>query len=246
MWQVMSYGGGVQSVAMIVLGLQGRLPLPDKIIIADTGREKSSTWDYLAELVQPALAAVGRQVEIAPHSLAADDLHANNGDLLIPAYTSTGKLPTFCSSKWKERVIQRYLRQQGCEAAVCWIGYSQDEADRANRKDELQWYTRRYPLLELGLTRADCRLIIESHGWPLPLKSACWMCPNQDDDGWAEMKLYSPEDFQRAIDLEKEIQEWDADIWLHESRQPIAEVEFKPGRKRAKSGKYQCSFGCFV
>jgi hypothetical protein len=245
-WQVCSYGGGIQSVAMTVLILQGRLPRPDKIIIADTGREKSSTWDYLAEVVQPALEPLGLQVEIASHELATVDLHSGNGDLLIPVYTATGNLPTFCSTEWKERVVKRHLRAAAAESVECWIGYSMDEADRAHRTEDLQWYARRYPLLELGLTRADCKVIIKEHGWPLPLKSACWMCPNQDDEGWQEMKQYSPADFAKAVELEKEIQEWDGEIWLHESRKSIAEVEFQPGRKRAKSGKYQCSFGCFV
>lgn len=44
--QVLSYGGGVQTVAMVALVLQGRLPRPDMIVIADTSREKQSTWDY--------------------------------------------------------------------------------------------------------------------------------------------------------------------------------------------------------
>jgi len=245
-WQVMSYGGGIQSVAMIALVLQGRLPRPDRILIADTGREKKSTWDYLNEVVQSALATVGLHVEIAPHSLATVDLHAGNGDLLIPVYTATGKLPTFCSNEWKERVIQRYLRAAGCEACECWIGYSLDEQERAKRADDLQWYTRRYPLLELGLTRADCHVIIKEAGWPLPYKSACWMCPNMDDEGWREMKLHYPGDFQKAVALESEIREWDDDVWLHESRQPIGDVIFQPGRKRSRAGKYQCSFGCFV
>lgn len=196
--------------------------------------------------MQPALAAIDKRVEVAPHTLSGDDLYANNGDLLIPVYTSTGKLPTFCSSKWKERVIQRWLRANGCESCECWIGYSKDEQERANRKDELQWYTRRYPLLELGLSRADCRVIIEDYGWPIPLKSACWMCPNQDDDGWHEMKLYSPEDFQKAVELENEIRQWDGEVWLHEERKPLAEIEFVPGRKRARTGALQCSFGCFL
>lgn len=34
------------------------------------------------------------KVEIAPHTLATVDLYAGNGDLLLPVYTATGKLPT--------------------------------------------------------------------------------------------------------------------------------------------------------
>ena len=37
--QILSYGGGIQTAAMVVLALTGRLPLPDHIVMADTGRE---------------------------------------------------------------------------------------------------------------------------------------------------------------------------------------------------------------
>lgn len=243
--QVLSYGGGWQTVGMIVLALTGRIEMPDLLVMADTGREKTSTFDYMNELVQPALERIGRSVEVAAHSLAAVDMYSGNGDLLIPVYTETGKLPTFCSNEWKERVVKRYLRSLGHNAVDCWIGYSTDEAVRADRKTEQQWYKRRYPLIEAGISRTDCRVIIEDYGWPLPNKSSCWMCPNQDDDGWIETKTMYPDDFQKAVELEKEIRDLD-DIWLHESRHPLDQVVFQPGKKRSKRGAYQCSFGCFV
>lgn len=243
--QVLSYGGGIQTIAMIVLALTGRIEMPDVLVMADTGREKESTFDYLSELVRPALQAVGKDVAVAPHTLATVDLYSGNGDLLIPVYTATGKLPTFCSTEWKERAIKRYLRAAGLNDVDCWIGYSADELDRADRKDDLQWYKRRYPLIEKGISRTDCKVIIEDYGWPLPYKSACWMCPNQDDDGWLETKNNYPADFQKAVELEKEIREFD-DIWLHESRQLLDQVEFHPGNRRVRAGAYQCSFGCFI
>lgn len=243
--QVLSYGGGIQTVGMVVLALTGRIEMPDRFIMADTGREKQSTFDYIDEVVNPALAPHGLSVEMASHDLATVDLYSGNGDLLIPVYTNTGKLPAFCSNEWKERVIKRYLRSTGVNLADCWIGYSTDEANRAERKGEQEWYKRRYPLLEMSLSRTDCKVIIHNYGWPPPYKSACWMCPNQDDDGWIETKTNYPADFQKAIELQNEIREFD-DIWLHESRQPIELVEFQPGKKRAKTGAYQCSIGCFL
>ena len=74
---VWSYGGGTQTAAIAVLVLQGRLPRPDHIIMADTGREATATWDYLDTVVQPALEAEGMRVEVAPHSLASKDLWDN-------------------------------------------------------------------------------------------------------------------------------------------------------------------------
>ena len=245
--QILSYGGGWQTVAMIVLVLRGILPRPDHIVIADTSREKQSTGDYLAEMVQPALERASLRVAIASHELATVDLYSGNGDLLIPVYTETGKLPTFCSNEWKQRVIQRWLRAQGAQACNIWIGFSADEKIRVDRAsgDEGK-YIRTFPLFDRGLSRADCRVIIEDYGWPLPASSACWMCPNMDDVSWRAMKRDYPADFAKAAELEKEIQEWDAAIWLHDSRRPLVEVEFDEAGHSNKTGRYQCSFGCML
>ena len=53
--QLWSSGGGTQSAAIAVLILQGKLPRPDLAVIADTEREKASTWAYMDEYTQPAL-----------------------------------------------------------------------------------------------------------------------------------------------------------------------------------------------
>lgn len=131
---IFSYGGGTQSAAVVVLIVQGRLPRPERIVMADTGREASQTWDYLREVMQPYLATVGLSVEIASHDLATVDLYGKNGDLLIPAYTENGMLPGLCSTEWKKRPISRWLRGQGYGPAnpvITWIGISLDEIGRA-------------------------------------------------------------------------------------------------------------------
>ena len=243
--QVMSYGGGVQTVAMVVAVLEGRIGKPDMIVAADTGRERSTTWAYMNNVVNPALSVIGMTVEVAPHSLATVDLYAHNDDLLVPGFTATGKLPTFCSDEWKQRPIMRYLRAAGVKQCDVWIGFSADEEQRA-KPAPTKWYQRRFPLLELGMNRADCRTIIEDFGWPLPSKSACYMCPNMTDVEWVDVRDNSPEDFQKAIELEQEIIEWD-NVYLHSSCIPLDEVEFRPESTRVKQGHHQCSMGyCWV
>ncbi|RTR51879.1 hypothetical protein, partial [Pseudomonas aeruginosa] len=57
--QLWSSGGGVQSAAIAALIVQGRIAPPDLAIIVDTEREQSTTWDYMDQVIQPALAGVG-------------------------------------------------------------------------------------------------------------------------------------------------------------------------------------------
>jgi len=224
MKQILSYGGGIQSVAMCVLVCQRKLPRPDHIVFADTGREVASTHLYRDMVMLPYLRTHGLRVEIAPHSLSSVDLYAHNGDLLLPAHTRTGTLSSFCSGEWKRNVVQRYLRQEYGYTArhiVMWIGFSYDELRRIKGHDG-----RIYPLAALVLRRADCVRIVQSAGLPVPRKSRCWCCPHQDTGEWAEL---SDEECEQAIAIDDAIHREDiangnTGVYLHRSRKPLRDA----------------------
>jgi hypothetical protein len=243
MTEILSYGGGTQTACMVVLVAQGKLPKPDYVIAADTGREVPSTWEYADKYMRPLLASVGLDLHIAPHTLATVDLYSGNGDLLVPAFTDTGKLPTYCSTEWKQRVVRRYARQVlGCDTdMVNWIGFSLDEIKRIKNEEG-----RRYPLVELMLTRADCEYIIEAAGLPLPKKSRCKMCPHQHNAEWREVRA-NPDLWREVIELDQEIRDNDerGGVWLHASRVPLAQADIDADDRREPNR--QCAFGvCFV
>ena len=243
MTEILSYGGGTQTVAMCVLVAQGKLPKPDYVIAADTGREMPTTWEYADTYMRSLLASVGLELHIAGHELATVDLYAANDDILIPAYTDTGKLPTFCSDKWKARVVRSYARQvlgTGTDL-VNWIGFSMDEVRRCTDDPG-----RRYPLIELMLTRADCEYLIEQAGLPLPRKSRCWMCPHQHNAEWREVRADAAL-WAQAIELDQEIRDNDerGGVWLHVSRKPLEAADLDADDRREPNR--QCAFGlCFV
>ncbi len=189
--QVLNYGGGWQTTAMLRLVEQCKLEQPDRIVIADTGREKSSTWRYLENVARPKMEAIGLTIEVAPRSLAYVDLYAHNGDLLLPVFTATGKMKAFCSDEWKGQVVNRYLHllSQGHTPEhirtmpreevrtqmkrripdywTNWIGFAFDERARVKGTDG-----RRFPLIEMMLTKEDNRNIVRQSGWGLPTSSA--------------------------------------------------------------------------
>jgi hypothetical protein len=234
---VWSYGGGVQSVRLLTLILEGKLPAPARIVMADTGRERQAVWDYTKELVIPALRSIGRRLEIVPHDYAAVDLVAHNGDLVLPVYFSengqAGKLPTFCSDEWKQRPVRRYLREQGHgpgNPITMWFGMSLDEVGRM-RKADVKWIDNYYPLCQdpaVRQRRHECAIGIRRFGWPVPPSSACWMCPNRDDPTWKEMRDHEPDDFGLAVRLERILTGagW-GDIYFHRSLKPLDAVDFE-------------------
>ena len=224
---VWSYGGGTQTAAIAVLIHQGKLPVPDVAVIADTKREIQSTWDYLDEVIQPLLNDVGVTVQVASHDFATVDLYAHNGDMLVPAYTTSqgsGKLPTYCSNEWKKHVVRRWLRQNDINDCDVWLGISTDEVERM-KPSGLKWYRHVYPLIEIVPTsRVACATIVTNYGLPAPPKSRCWMCPNQSPLMWSDMRKEWPREFQKAVAFEKEIQADDPDLWLHRATIPLVDA----------------------
>lgn len=266
---VLNYGGGWQTTAMLVLIEQDKLERPDRIIIADTGREKSSTWRYLENIAQPHMQAIGLNIEVAPRSLAYVDLYAHNGDLLLPVFTATGKLKAFCSDEWKGQVVNRYLhltalgytpdqirdmprseiktrmKKRISDRWVNWIGFAFDERQRIKGTDG-----RRFPLIDLMLTKEDNRNIVRNSGWGLPSPSACWMCANMSNEEWRGVRDNDPSDFEQACQLDEEIRENDlfnggSGVWLHHSRVPLREADLDAEDRKEPSR--QCGLGlCFV
>ena len=243
--QVLNYGGGWQTVATCVLIAEGVLPRPDRIVVADTSREAQTTWDYLESHVRPYLSKARLSVEVAPHTLATVDLYSHKGTLLIPAFTATGKLSSWCSGEWKTAVVRRYLRSVGVTSATQWIGYAYDEKRRWQGKptEDGPWRLR-FPLVEARIVKADCPKIIRNAGLPTPFHSRCFMCPNQPN---AEWRTISPEEFEAACRLDEMIREEDefGAVYLHESRVPLREADLSaPDRKEPSR---QCTLGvCFV
>ena len=242
--EIFSHGGGTQSAAITALIVQGRLPKPDFACIVDTERERQTTWDYLDAVIRPALAGIGIEVHRIRKSEwgtspehGMDYVSHNGNTLLLPAFTSQsdsfGKLSGFCSKTWKVETKARFIREVlkvPTNRQKQWIGFSMDEARRAIRMmngDEYKAGLIRFPLIhDVPLKRRAAIQIVESMGWPTPPRSACYMCPNQGDHEWRDLKANSPAEFAAACELEKEVQKVDPFAWFHKSCIPLGEVDF--------------------
>ena len=244
---IWSFGGGTQSVAIAVLVANGKLPKPERVVMADTGREASETWEYLDAYVRPLLTKVGLEVEVVTQELATVGLYSGNGDLLMPMYTTNGKLPTFCSNEWKKRPIHRYLRSIGYgpkNPVKMWLGISVDEIHRAKPSGS-EWIEHDWPLLMIQPHRRDeCKQVVIDAGLPSPPRSSCWMCPHRNDVEWKRLRDDYPGDWDRAVELEEDVRKKDEHIFLHLSRVPLADADLNDDQ-RDLFGECDSGF-CFV
>lgn len=240
MIEVLSSGGGTQSTATCGLIIQGRLPKPDYIVIADTGREMPTTWSYLDAIVRPALKVIGLEVHRIPLgkyvSPNVEGVFTINNELLVPAYSNlngNSKLSNFCTKEWKVRIVDRWLsRNHSITRSMYrkWVGFSMDESRRVLKMQETQDFKKGliyFPLVDLRIRRADAIAIVEKMGWPKPPRSRCYMCPNQSDYEWAEVKNDHPDKWEQSIALDESIRERDPHAFLHSGIKPLRDAQLE-------------------
>ena len=189
---VVAYGMGVDSTAMLI-GLRDRRVPVELIMFADTGSEKPETMAYLP-VIQKWLARQNMPpvTVIKRHSPRAGDTSLHSECLRKRVLPSLAYGGHSCSLKWKVDPQWSYTKRTfGWNAKLqCWphgplitklIGYDAGPGDaRRIRNATGKWppgHCYRYPLTEWGWTREQCEEVILDEGLPLPMKSACWMCP---------------------------------------------------------------------
>lgn len=211
-----SYGGGVQSTAMLVLAAQGALGDVTAALFANVGdrSEHPETLAYVRKVAVPFAAEAGidlRELRRVKRDGQVEDLHDRlmAGRTAIPVRRTKDGPPMSrsCTADFKVAVISKELKRHGATrdhpVDVC-IGISVDEIERAKPGiDPRSPFQRRvYPLLDLGLHRSDCRRIIADAGLPVPPKSACWFCPFHDREAWRTLKRKHPDLFTEAERIE--------------------------------------------
>lgn len=228
---VWSSGGGIQSTAIAALIYSGVLPKPDFAVMIDTGYESDKTYSYLERIIRPKLSEVGVKFNLVSSEVFGGDtkIIGDTGLVNIPAFRknsdgSVSHLATWCNNAWKVKVLRRWLREQGVEKCIDWVGISTDESRRANKDSGVKWITNAYPLIELGMDRTACVEQIKKVGWEMPVRTSCVFCPNRTNYEWLRLKYESPSDFEQACQLDEYLRKVRPDIWLHSSCRPLREV----------------------
>jgi hypothetical protein len=191
---VLSFGGGVNSVALMVLLLQKGYAL-EKVVFADTGDELPETYAYLD---------VARRY-LKDYDLDLTVVRKRNGKSL---YETCWDRRVFPSAIWrwstrdfKVTPIHRYYRKLGGTInqylAIAW-----DEIERM-KDSRVEYVTNFYPLIDLRITRNDCVEIIEDAGLPVPPRSACYFCPFNSVARWQQLHLEHPDLYAKAMALEE-------------------------------------------
>lgn len=221
MERFISYGGGVQSTAMIVLVAQGKIPPITAALYSNVGddSEHPATNKYVREVMIPWAAERGVTVLELKRTLRDGSTQTlwqrmmdHDGPGLrepIPIYGWSGApMSRSCTADHKIKVVGKYIKSVVPKAELpveVFIGISVDEIERAGRGKNESWEERKYPLLDLGLRRSDCVNVIKDAGLPVPPKSSCFFCPFHSLQVWSELRRDEPELFEKAAQLEDKL-----------------------------------------
>ena len=217
MTRIFSFGGGIQSVAVMVLSAQGKLPYTH-FVFANVGddSENPDTIRYNTLYTQPFIrqnslefVEIRRTTKGNPYPSLHEEMINHETSIPIPVLLEgTGMASRNCTEKWKVVTIERWVRANfGAtkeKRLPIGVGISIDEIHRMRTDDpEREPFTyKEYPLIDLRLSRNDCAGIITAAGLPIPPKSSCWFCPYKRKSEWMTMRSEKPELFDKAVALE--------------------------------------------
>jgi hypothetical protein len=243
---VISLGAGVQSSTMALLAAHGEIePMPIAAVFADTQGEPQSVYNWL-DWLEPQLPFP--VIRVSKGNLAEEALTmrtSKEGKMytrsLVPAFIKNpdgtgGIMQRTCTYDFKVMMLisasKKLAKQHSSSQVIQWIGISLDEAHRMKPSRE-KLIEHRYPLIDLRKNRHDCLRWMEANGYAKPPKSACVYCPYHSDREWRRLKIEEPEEFQKAVDFDKDYRAIKAQTdnirgipYLHSSMQPLDEVDF--------------------
>jgi len=196
MTSYISYGGGVNSTAMAIMMVEDGWRGP--IVFADTGGEHPETYSYMEyferEYLNPRSLGIIRLIP-------GDEYHTEASEPLEAYCLRKRTIPLltirWCSIRWKRKPLNAFQKGHGITVAA--IGISTDEPKRV-RPDAPD---RIYPLVERGISRAECRRIIQRAGLEIPPRSSCFFCPGQTIGEWRELYYKHPDLYERACKMEE-------------------------------------------
>lgn len=208
---IASYGGGVNSLAMLIRYTQLRIT-PDAIVFSDTRGEKPETDAYIDQVLPPWLSAMGLPVLVTTcRAEWADERRLRTGDQsLYDECIRLGYMPSraygysTCADKWKLDPFMWWAKRAFPHAALIMraIGFDAGEPHRVDETID-RGFGKTYPLLDAGWDREMCEEQILAVGLPLPPKSACYYCPSSTKSEVLALSKAHPLLFRKAVDMER-------------------------------------------
>lgn len=218
--RAISYGGGVQSTALLVLAAQRVIDFPLALFsnVGDDSEHPATLAYYHTHAVPYAarhgieLVELTKQPKGQPRTLYGVLTNPDSRSIGIPARLGGSGQPArrSCTVDFKIKRVIGELKRRGATAtdpATTALGISIDEYHRMRTDSGIPQQLLTYPLIDLRLSRDDCKALIETAGLPVPPKSSCYFCPFHSLTTWRAMRTNEPDLFAKSVALEAQLSE---------------------------------------
>lgn len=193
---ILSFGGGVNTVALMIVLVDEGFPL-DEVVFSDTGGEAPETYDYL-ETVGTYLKDHCIPFRTVSKRISTRDLYETcSHRKVIPSV-----MWRWCTRDFKVKPIHAYYRSLNAHINQ-YMGIAFDEIDRM-KDSRVEYVTNLYPLIDRRMTREHCVEVIEAAGLPIPVKSGCYFCPFNSKGRWEWLLKNHADLFEKSVALEEQ------------------------------------------
>ena len=217
---VVSFSGGKDSTAMLLRMLEEGMAV-DVILFCDTGLEFPQLYEHIRKVERD----IGREITVVKADEDFEYLFAHKKiirkkkTLLAErygmerdGYSWAGPKMRWCTEKLKNQPRERYLRGLREKYEVIeYVGIAADETYRLTRRCN-QRPSVRLPLVEWGMTEAECLAYCKEHGYDWGglyekfSRVSCWCCPLQS---LKELRVL----YRDFPELWEQLKTWDAMTW---------------------------------
>jgi phosphoadenosine phosphosulfate reductase family protein len=195
MKHILSYGGGLNSTALLVFLIKNHYPL-DLVLFADTGSEFDHTYKTVQIYKEYCL----------NHNIPFVIVKSDKGviyDYYFNKKITPNRMKRDCTTKFKITPIRQYIRKNyPKEKFVFYIGIDYDEAHRM-RDSDVKYIENKYPLVDNKINRSNCISLLQKEGLYVPQKSGCYFCPFTKKAGWVNLKRHNIDLFNKSMKLEQ-------------------------------------------
>lgn len=192
---VVSYGGGVNSTALIVFIVKNKLPL-DHVVFSDTGDEMPGTYEYLD--------VMGKYLKRRniPFDIVMNRRKESLSDTCLRREVIPSQVWRWCTRDFKVTPIHAFYRK--LESHIYqYMGIDYGEIHRM-KPARVDYVTNLYPLIDYKINREECIKLIKNARLPIPEKSGCYFCPYNNMARWGEIHEKHPDLFKHSMKIEED------------------------------------------
>lgn len=266
---VISYGGGTQSTALVLLALEGKINgvIPDYIIMSDLHWEKHLVEPFVKKFNEYIKDRFDREIIFADAgNIYKKTLNgARNGTRFasMPLYTNNDEnerviIRRQCTYEYKIKPVNNKIRellgyeprQKVKEIVHLWKGISTDEIQRVKPIEKPKWIIAEHPIVDvLWKDRSFCIKYVEDSGLGTPPSSSCKGCPFHSNEEWLDVKRNDPEGWKQALELDeaiRKIKNMRHETFLHKSGKPLKDVDLNEDQMDIDMFINECEGMCGV